>query len=376
MNINNFKIKIHQVFESYPLFYQPYIPPVIEALQRENQLDIQICAYNGTANKDASVTILPKYNYRRVVLKFVSLLNPICKGLSYLEYKAIQSKVDIIHLQHSFLFSKVLGLLKTLRNERPKIIITLRGGDTYVKPWIDKRWSEFYKSYGDKVDAFITMSQHQKKYLQKWGVSEHKIYVIPISFGLKSIAVPKYPNKGTIKIISAYRMCWEKNIEGNLRTVKVLKERGINVQYDIYGDGSDIGQVYYLIDKYGLEEEVNCFGKIENTIFKERLKFYDFYLQLSLSESFGCSVVEAQSLGVPCVVSNSDGLPEAIIHEKTGYCVNTYDIELAVDYIIKLWSDNELYYSFSNESIKFVNSNFTVEHEVDKLIKLYKEIVL
>ncbi|GGK60797.1 MULTISPECIES: glycosyltransferase family 4 protein [Flavobacteriaceae] len=372
--MKNKTLKILQVFESYPLFYQPYIPPVIEALQKQTTLTIQICAYSGTKNIDANVTILPSYNYRRIFLRLAGLFNPIYKGLSYIGYKAIHDKVTIIHIQHSFLFSKILGLLKMSKSERPKIIITLRGGDTYVKPWIDERWRDFYKNYGDKVDAFIAMSKHQKKYLQKWGISENKIHIIPISFGLKSLAEPKYPNKEFVKIISAYRMCWEKNIEGNLRTIKVLKERGINVQYDIYGDGPDIGQVYYLIDKYGLKKEVNYFGKIENIIFKKKLKLYDFYLQLSHSESFGGVVVEAQSIGVPCIVSNSGGLPEAIIHGETGYCVNTNDIELAVDYIIKLWSDTKLYHSFSTEAIKYVNNNFTVKHEVNKIIKLYSEV--
>lgn len=364
------KIRINHLFDSYSNFYQPYIPPVIESLLKIDNLKIEVNAFNGESNKN--VKVFPAHYKRKFKEKIFAVSHTKLPKLNYAEIFFLQNKIDIVHIQHSYLFPKVLGLLSMLTNKRPKIIITLRGGDTYVKPWHYKKWSDFFENFGNKVDAFITMSEHQKEYLHnKWGVSKERIYVVPISYGYKVEVQPKQPNKDVMKIISAFRMCWEKNIDGNLRTIKSLKNMGIPVQYDVYGDGSDVGQLFYLIDKYNLSDCVCYHRKIKNEVLKNLLPQYDFFLQLSHSESLGISVVEAQAYGVPAIVSNSDGLPESIIDGKTGFSVDTYNIEDAAKNMLYLWENIEMYNSFSREAIKYVNSKFTISAEVNKLKEVY-----
>src|SRR5690606_2125199 len=133
----------------------------------------------------------------------------------------------------------------------------------YVKPWIDKKWSSFYKNNGKYVDAFVVMSAHQKNYLHAhWGIDLEKIHIIPISLANNFIGTSKSITGETIKVASAFRMCWEKNIGGNLRVIKHLKDLGYSVQYDLFGDGPDAGQVYYLIEKYGLRDCVIYHGRV------------------------------------------------------------------------------------------------------------------
>jgi glycosyltransferase involved in cell wall biosynthesis len=367
----NKTVSVVQVFEKYPLFYQPYIPPVIEALKCEQQITLRINAFNGAANKD--VEIIPSYYKRKFKEKCYALIHNT--KLNYAEIQYINQKVDVVHLQHSFLFPKIIGLLKLPKTQRPKIIITLRGGDTYVKPWVSEKWRDFYTEYGDKVDAFITMSQHQKKYLnKKWGVAKNKIHVIPISFGVAKTTQPKQPNDKILKVVSVFRMCWEKNIDGNLRVIMHLNDKGIKIHYDIYGDGPDSGQVWYLIDKYNLQDCVNYYGKIDNAILKEKLVHYDFFLQLSHSEALPTSVIEAQSLGLPAIVSDSDGLPESIVNEISGYCVSPNDIVNAADLMEALWVDTIKYTQFSEAAIHNSHSKFTNKIEAELLCLLYKNI--
>ena len=369
------KIKVIQVFESYPLSYFPYIEPLLKALKKRKEIDIQFYAYKGKSNKNLGVKILPKYYIRKLKEKIFNLWNLNALKFNYLELLSIKRKIDIVHIQFSFLYPKIENLLKIPKNKRPKIIITLRGGDTYVKPWINKRWKFFYNGLGNNVDAFITMSEHQKKYLLKWGISEKNIHVIPLSFGEISNVKSKRPNQGVMKIVSAFRMCWEKNIEGNLRVIKILKEKGINVQYDIFGGGPDVGQVYYLIDYYKLQDCVFYRGKIDNKELTISLKKYDFFLQLSHSESLPASILEAQSQGVPCVSSNRGGLPEAIIHGETGFCVESFDIDLAVKNMVDLYNNPSLYESFSKKGIEHVNKNYTYLNEIERLELLYKQVL-
>ncbi len=349
-----------------PNVYQNYLNLLLEKIK--NVLDLQTLTYVDSSDSDI---VIKSYglsdNFQRLLFKI---------GFSKLKSLDIKvmNKYDIVHIQHSYLWAKIIPLI-TQKN-RPKIVITLRGGDTYMRPWLMKSWRKFYKESNNNIDAFITMSNHQKKYLTRWGVDENKIHVIPISHGYYSTAQPKYPNNNTLKLVSAYRMTWEKNIEGTIRFAMSLKEKNIPFIYDIYGDGADISQLYYLIDRFGLGSNINVKGKIDNLELKSNLVNYDFFVQLSISESLSASVIEAQSKGVPCIISNSDGLPEAVIQNKSGIIGDYDQIEYIAHECIRIFNDKDLYFSFSDNAIKNANENFSVEKETERLIKLYESLII
>jgi colanic acid/amylovoran biosynthesis glycosyltransferase len=371
--MNMGKISVVHLFETYGEAYQPYIPPMLNVLKERLKLDISILTFQKTIC--SKVHLVPKYYQRRLQERFYYLNNSGLPRLNYVEIFCIKRKINVVHVQQSFLFSKILKLFELPLHQRPKVVITLRGGDVYVKPWNSIKWHDFYDNYGNIVDAFVVMSCHQKNYLsQKWGIDMNRIHVIPISFGHKFEVVPKLFNSNKINIVSAFRMCWEKNIECNLRTVKYLINKGIPVQYHIYGDGPDSGQIYYLIDKYELGSFVIYHGKVDNHVLKDRLVSYDLCLQLSLSESLGMSVIEAQANGLPAIVSNVGGLPEVIIHGETGFCVEPFACSEAADYIELLWKDKALYNRFSEAAIFHSQSNFSIDIEVEKLENLYLEL--
>lgn len=366
-------MKVYQIFESYPLFYQPYIPPVINAL-REEGLDVTIIAFNGGKVNTNDAVVLPGHKKRTIYAKFSRFLKNKYRNLNYVEIKTLKKKIDIVHLQHSFLFPRIINLINLPKENRPKIIITLRGGDTYVKPWIDDKWKFFYLNYGNKVDAFVVMSENHKNYLSRWGVPLNNIHVIPISFGKKFAIQSKIANKNELRLISVFRMCWEKNIADNLRFVRALKQKNIPVVYDLYGDGRDLGQLFYLRDLYNLNKEVNILGKISNEKLKKSLKKYDFILQLSHSEAFPTSVLEAQSYGVPAIVSNNGGLPEMISVGENGIIVDLDDFESSVNNVISVWNTQSTYAQMSQNAIDRIHQNYSLENEVKRLHNLYSTL--
>lgn len=60
------------------------------------------------------------------------------------------------------------------------------------------------------------------------------------------------------------------------------------------------------------------------------------YFQPSLLESHGIAVVGAMCHALPCVVANHGGLPESVLHQKTGYVVPVQDTAAAVAALLQL----------------------------------------
>lgn len=369
-------IKTDLLFNEFPLTNQKYIFDLVQKLNGENALDISItCNTKLTLDSSLKITKIPSYYYRKLYEKYIRLVNPKYKNLSYIEIKWLQNHINIIHIHHSYLINKVSNLLNFKKGNRPKIVLTLRGSDTYVKPWYYKAWKHYYKAYMPKMDALIVQSEHQKKYLKTvWKIEEQLIHVIPSSIKI-STALPKKRLEDTIKIVSSFRMCWEKNIEGNIRVIRVLVDKGYNVKYDVFGYGQDLGQVYYLVDKFNLKNHINIKGKIDNSAYLEALKNYDFYLQLSIVESLSISVIEAQSKGIPAIVSDSSGILETIKPNESGFAVPYYDVGMAAEKIIDLVNNHSKYFEFSTEAIQHVNSKYTNDVESEKHLELYKKLV-
>lgn len=365
--IKSQSIKVLYIYDELPQTYQNYLLLPLKKLKQ--RVALKVLAYQQEVEADYS---MGKPSIKEKVAGKMSRYTPVKKIRKDI---AIMKNFDVVHLQHSYLFSKLDVFKSAPENKKPKLVITLRGGDTYIKPWTAKRWADFYSKQSHHINAFVVVSNHQKEYLQKWGVASEKIQVISVSFGETTQAAPKSPNPEVLKIVSAHRLCWEKNIDANLQFIKAIKNQGIVVTYDVYGDGPNKGQLLYLIDKYELSDIVTYHAKIENEVLKKQLTTYDFFLQLSLSESLGVSVLEAQSLGLPVIVSDTGGLPETLAENKSGFILRDLDFSGMAARVVELWKDKKAYHSFSQNAITYSHDNFNVEKEVHLLEKLYQNLV-
>jgi glycosyltransferase involved in cell wall biosynthesis len=74
--------------------------------------------------------------------------------------------------------------------------------------------------------------------------------------------------------------------------------------------------------------------------FLSQLDIYVFTCHHNYTENQSRSIVEAQLMGIPCIVPNEGNFPNMIWHERTGYIYNT--IEECHEYILKLYNDNDL----------------------------------
>jgi sulfoquinovosyltransferase len=76
----------------------------------------------------------------------------------------------------------------------------------------------------------------------------------------------------------------------------------------------------------------------------------DVFCMTSDSETLGFSVLESMASGVPVVGANAGGIPDIIQHEKTGFLVNTSDIDTYVDRLLLLQRDEQLRVAMGNRA--------------------------
>lgn len=112
-----------------------------------------------------------------------------------------------------------------------------------------------------------------------------------------------------------------KNHKFILEVARELKNDNVNFQVHLLGDGELFDEIHQMANEMNLEEV--CFhGSVENV--NEYLKASDLFILPSKYEGLPVTLVEAQSAGVKCLVSNGVpteadfnlGLMEALPLEK------------------------------------------------------------
>jgi len=86
-------------------------------------------------------------------------------------------------------------------------------------------------------------------------------------------------------------------------------------------------------------------------------------------------VLEAQAMGLPVVGSIHAGIPEAVLHEETGFLTPEKDWESVTNYILKLATDMELQQKFSTAARERVEHKFSLKKNTLQLEAIYDEVL-
>ena len=77
---------------------------------------------------------------------------------------------------------------------------------------------------------------------------------------------------------------------------------------------------------------------------------------------------------LPCVVTNTGGMPESVVDNETGFVINIEDIDTMVNKIILLLINKELRVRLGNAGYHRYINNFSYEIWHSKMVKLYNGI--
>lgn len=116
-----------------------------------------------------------------------------------------------------------------------------------------------------------------------------------------------------------------------IKTAKILNRAGFKGKFFIIGDGPLRASIYRDIVQRQLQNDVIMTGFLENI--SEVLPELDIFLMTSKTEGLGTSVLDAFACRVPVVATRAGGIPEMVIHEKTGMLADIGDTATLAKYV-------------------------------------------
>lgn len=113
------------------------------------------------------------------------------------------------------------------------------------------------------------------------------------------------------------------------------------------------------MDLYQWSEKENRIIYTGNTLVVEQyLAASDCYVLPSYREGFGMSVIEAQAMGLPVIVTDIPGPIDGMVEGKTGLIVPKQDVSALENAMTQLYHDSEMRERFGTEGYRHVKNNF------------------
>ena len=141
-----------------------------------------------------------------------------------------------------------------------------------------------------------------------------------------------------IAMLSVGRYHWVKGYNYILGALAELKNQGIQFAYVICGDGDEeeTKQIKYLINLYGLEDEIVLAGFINSNAIDQYYYSTDIYICGSLYEGMPNSVINALKFEIPTIATRVGGIPEIIEDHVNGLLCNPADVKDMAEKLLEI----------------------------------------
>lgn len=175
------------------------------------------------------------------------------------------------------------------------------------------------------------------------------------------------PEDGNVRLLSIGRFCRAKNFDNVPDICKRIRGKGIHVKWYLVGYGGDEALIRQKIAAAGMQEYVIILGKKENPY--PYIKACDLYVQPSRYEGKCVSVIEAQILHKPVVITNYATSASQLEDGVDGVIVPMDNEGCAAGIAALLWNPEKMRQLSGNCTAR----DYSNAQEVGKLYKLMED---
>ena len=176
-----------------------------------------------------------------------------------------------------------------------------------------------------------------------------------------------------IIFLTVGRLVEKKGIEFSIKAFSKICNK-IDCEFRIIGDGPLSKKLIKLVNHLKISEKVIFLGEQNKDVVIREMKLADIFVLTSVTASDGdqegvpVSLTEAQAMGLPVISSFHSGIPELVLHKKTGLLSGEKDIPDIAKNMLILAKNNAIRKEFSVQARQRVLSEFNIETLNDDLL--------
>jgi glycosyltransferase involved in cell wall biosynthesis len=217
---------------------------------------------------------------------------------------------------------------------------------------------------------FIAMTRAIRHNFLAAGIAEDRIFMIP-----NGVALPAPRNRDNVdrsKFIFVGNLYQQpaKGIDILLKAWKTVLLQRPQVRLDIVGDGAT-PEYHDYVKAIGIQSGVAFLGKRKDI--PDLLSHSYAFILPSRREGMSNALLEAMSLGVPCIATDISGSQDLIIHNQNGMLVPVEDEDALAAAIIQLYDNPSAADKMGVEARKTIEQGYTQEIVSAKYVKAFTQ---
>lgn len=217
--------------------------------------------------------------------------------------------------------------------------------------------SDFAKS---QVMKYTQFSDWDKLYVNNLGVDA-------------SLFHPAEKQNPTPLLLCVGRLCNAKGQGVLIQAAKILKERKVDFNIQLVGDGPDRKSLEQFSAENQLSDQIQFVGKVNHDQVQVLQREADIFVIPSFAEGIPIVLMEAMASGTPCVTTHITGIPELFTNGQDGLLVRAGNAMMLADALEQLINDADLRTRIANAALITIKEKWSIHDSNERLASLFQE---
>ncbi len=179
--------------------------------------------------------------------------------------------------------------------------------------------------------------------------------------------------QGTPVVASVGRFVAFKGYGHLLEAARLVQQAAPATHWLLVGDGELREELVSHCRRLGLESQIRFTGWREDV--PDILALANVFVLPSLGEHFGRVLIEAMAMGKAIVATDSGGVPEIVVHEKTGLLVPPAQPAALAASVLALLKDPARAAEMGAAGRRRVEAEFSLTRHIEAVEMLYRELL-
>lgn len=264
-------------------------------------------------------------------------------------------------------------ILQALQNFNIKELFYIWRGRHYNDSWKDMEHDTF-----KAVRNYMGRTEWDRQLVELFHPGAHYYHVEealrPAFINNAEVWQPKV-GEHKLKLITTGGNTHWKGMDVLLKTAHVLKEHGVDFEWNVAGNVSIQHEVEKKERMKFSENNVNILGFMDPDKLQEILLSADIYIHTAYIDNSPNSISEAQYLGLPIISTNVGGISSLVVDGKEGKLVPANSCYNMAYEIISLAKDYERQIMYSGNSMKHARERHNPQNILEQLLGCYNSIL-
>jgi len=226
-------------------------------------------------------------------------------------------------------------------------------------------------------DKIIALSKHNKKLLLQKGTPTNKITIIPNGVDLNEYVNLDVTQKNQPILLYVGRIDWNKRLDKVVEAMPLILKEFPSAKFVIVGpDYAKISKkILKLANILKVKNAIIITGEVKR---KKLLEFYSsasIFIQPSLYEGFGLSMLEAMGSKIPVITSPYGGPGDILKHRVHALLLSKITPDEIFKSVHAILTDNNLRKNLVSNAFELVKKKYVWESVVDKLEAVYYQLI-